>query len=251
MVLNSERFRVCHDLISELSLRLGCDAISVGYRLAPEHPFPCSLRDAYTALRWVHQLDEYRDKRIVLCGDSAGGNLALVLALLARESRDADGREVEATLSAALSARICHLMLLYPSLYEDDDDHGVAAGDGRVLYMLPRPASAMYRQAYLGRSSEDRRRLLADWRVAPLRCPSLGALPPTTVVSAALDPLYRSNVRLVDTLRRATPAPTFVEHVHVERSVHGFLTLPKLFAASGECSSVLGRLEAAARRAVG
>ena len=84
MCIQSERSASAHDLVASLVRRLGCAAYSVGYRLAPEHPFPCGLRDAYAVLRFVHAAAEHAGAPLVLAGDSAGANLALVVAGLSR-----------------------------------------------------------------------------------------------------------------------------------------------------------------------
>ena len=161
MCINTERSKSTEDIVVGLVRRLACDAISVGYRLAPEHPFPCALRDAYTALRWLHAQDEYRNAGIVLAGDSSGGNLAIVLALLTIEGVDADGNAVAPELSAALRRRIWQLTLLYPSLYELATRSQTAR---TVSYLMPRRTSAFYVRAYLGDEPTARDARLRDWR---------------------------------------------------------------------------------------
>ena len=76
-----------------------------------------------------------------------------------------------------------------------------------MIYML-RGTREFWRRSYLG---DDPSSKLRDWRVAPLRAPSLGGLLPTTVITASLDILYKSNLRLIDALRAAGVA---VEHIH-------------------------------------
>ena len=94
---------------------LGCVAVSVDYRLAPENPYPAPLEDCYTALKWIfEQSDELgvNIERIAIGGGSARGGLAAGLALLARDREELG---------------ICYQLLLYPKL---DDRNTAQAGDG-------------------------------------------------------------------------------------------------------------------------
>jgi acetyl esterase len=189
--------------ISQLVRRLGCRAVSVGYRLAPEHPFPAAIHDVCSVIRELGA----DGSPLILAGDSAGGNLALVAALGAKLTKPGD------PLHISMPA---HLLLIYPDIFDNETADGEAE---RMIYLMPRGAREFWRGSYLG---DDPSSKLRDWRVAPLRAPSLEGLPPTTVVTASLDILYKSNLRLIDALRAAGVA---VEHIHEERAPHGFLTL--------------------------
>ena len=110
-----------------------------------------------------------------------------------------------------------HLLLIYPGIFDNEIADGEA---DRMIYLMPRGSREFWRGSYLG---DDPSSKLRDWRVAPLRAPSLEGLPPTTVITASLDYLYQSNLRLIDALRAAGVA---VEHIHEDKAPHGFVSLP-------------------------
>ena len=199
--MGSEKGKFHQNAISQLVRRLGCRAVSVGYRLAPEHPFPAAIHDVCSVIRELGA----DGSPLILAGDSAGGNLALVAALGAKFTKPGD------PLHGPVPA---HLLLIYPGLFDNEEP-----GDERMIYLLPRGTREFWRRSYLG---DDPSSKLRDWRIAPLKAPSLEGLPPTTVVTASLDILYKSNLRLIDALRAAGVA---VEHIHEERAPHGFLTM--------------------------
>ena len=147
----------------------GCVVLSVGYRLAPEYPYPVPLEDFYCAFCWLaehaDQLEIDRN-RIAVGGDSAGGNLAAAAALLARDRG---------------GPRIAHQLLLYPAL---DTDFGTASyeeyADG---YYLTRDTMKFCWSAYLGGQ------LSAPPSYAtPLRA-DVSDLPPVTIMINEYDPL--------------------------------------------------------------
>jgi acetyl esterase len=141
----------------------------VGYRLAPEHPFPCALDDCYAALRWMagHADEIGADPaRLAVGGDSAGGNLAAAVTLLARES----------------GPQLAGQLLVYPNTDQLADDESMRACADPFLFN--RQSVAWYRQHYLT-SPQDAANPLAS----PLRAPSLAGLPPALVITAEYDPL--------------------------------------------------------------
>src|SRR5438309_6435405 len=149
-----------HDVLCrQLTAEAGVSVIAVDYRLAPEHKFPAAADDAWAATRWIatHAAELGVDAdRLAVGGDSAGGNLAAVVALLARE---------------AGGPRIALQILLYPvtDLVSESQSYADLA-DG---YMLTRDSMRWFRAQYLAREQDT-----ADWRVSPLRAPSLAGLPP-------------------------------------------------------------------------
>lgn len=120
-VIGSARAKTHHELVCALVRRLGCRAVSVEYRLAPEHPFPAGLNDAHDVLSWVTSgkaaVEHNLPSNVVVCGDSAGGNLALVLALLEARNLDADLQPAKA-VDEPNEGRIVHQLLIYPALFE-------------------------------------------------------------------------------------------------------------------------------------
>ncbi|MBK5289774.1 MAG: alpha/beta hydrolase, partial [Acidimicrobiia bacterium] len=143
--------------------------VSVDYRLAPEHRFPAAVEDAYAALSWVHaHADELGGDpaRLVVAGDSAGGNLAAVMAQLARES------------GPALAAQL----LIYP--VTDHEFTSRSMEDNAEGYFLTRDAMRWFYANYLTTAAEG-----DDARVSPLRAPDLSGLPPAIVLTMEYDPL--------------------------------------------------------------
>lgn len=196
-----------HDtLCRELANGSGCAVVAVDYRLAPEHPFPAAVDDALAATHWVHahaaelQLDP---SRLAVGGDSAGGNLAAVVAIAARDS---------GTLPIAFQ------LLIYPAT----DQHGTAPshtanGSG---YLLTRDTIQYFVGHYLPEPA-----LLRDWRASPLLHANLTGLPPALVLTAGYDPLRDEGAAYADSL---TSAGNHASYVCFERQIHGFITMGRV-----------------------
>ncbi|WJV50427.1 alpha/beta hydrolase [Streptomyces flavofungini] len=200
--------------------------VSVDYRLAPEDPFPAAVDDAYAALRWAaaHRAElGGEDGPLVLAGDSAGGNLAAVSALTAR---DGGGPPV------------AQQVLIYPAVDGRDRgpvggrDHGRAGGrdrgrvDGRDTSFLTPAHGRWFREQYLGaylRAGGDP----ADPRVSPLLAADLCGLPPAVVVTAGHDPLCAQGRAYAARLRGAGVP---VVEAHFPAMFHGFFGFPELLA---------------------
>lgn len=182
-------------LCRHLAADVGCTVLSVDYRLAPEHPFPAPLDDAWAALCWA--ADELAgDGPLVVAGDSAGGALAAACALRARDEA-----------GPALAAQL----LVYPVLDADLDRasyHGEVAGMGRA-------EMAWFWNHYLPDVPAR-----TDPRACPLRADTLADLPPTVLVVADLDPLRDEELAYADALSRAGVP---VRLHHLPGLVHGFL----------------------------
>jgi acetyl esterase len=192
-------------LCRELANGAGCAVVSVDYRLAPEHCFPAAAQDAFAAVRWVAQnagelgVDV---SRIAVGGDSAGGNLAAVAAL---EARDAAGPP------------LCFQLLIYPvtdARRGSESYRTLATG-----YALGAESMAYFCGQYLG---EGNPALADDWRVSPLVHPDLSGLPPALVVVAGYDPLHDEGVQYADQLSAAGNTATLVSF---ERQMHGFILM--------------------------
>jgi len=156
-----------HGIVADLAEMAGVQAISVGYRRAPENPYPAPLDDCFEAVgACVADPDLGVDPdRIALCGDSAGGNLALATAM---RCRDAGG----------LVPRF--LGLFYPVL---DADLDTASYRNALDPLLDRDSMRYYLEAYLGDLGQT------DGYALPLRADDLSSLPPTYLLAAELDPL--------------------------------------------------------------
>ena len=196
-----------HDVLCrQLTAEAGVSVIAVDYRLAPEHKFPAAADDAWAATRWIaaHAAELGVDAdRLAVGGDSAGGNLAAVVALLARE---------------AGGPRIALQILLYPvtDLVSESQSYADLA-DG---YMLTRDSMRWFRALYLAKEQDA-----ADWRVSPLRAPSLAGLPPALVVTAGYDPLRDEGEAYA---RRLREAGVSVDAVSFGGMIHGFVPMGRL-----------------------
>lgn len=198
--------RDTHDVLCrELANGSGCAVVSVDYRLAPEHRFPAAADDALAATRWVHahaaelQLD---GTRIAVGGDSAGGNLAAVVALQARGS----------------ALPIAFQLLIYPAT---DQRRGWPShqsnGQG---YLLTKDSMDYFHDHYLEDARHD-----DDWRASPLLHPDHARLPPAFVLTAGYDPLRDEGLAYAQKL---TEAGNRAALVCFERQIHGFITMGKV-----------------------
>lgn len=194
-----------HDtLCRNLADATPCVLIAVDYRLAPEHKFPAAAEDAYAALVWVADNAAELNidpARIVICGDSAGGNLVAVSALQAREQG---------------GPAICHQIAVYPVADYGCDTSSYekyATGYG----MLEADAMRWFREHYL-RDEADRE----NWLAAPLKAESFAGLPPATVILAECDVLHDEGAAYADALE-AAGVP--VERRVFEGMIHGFFSL--------------------------
>jgi len=196
-----------HDtLCRELANGAGCAVVAVDYRMGPEHRFPAAVDDSVAALQWVHAnaarlgLDA---SRVAVGGDSAGGNLAAVAAIAAR---DAGG------------PALAFQLLIYPATDQRRTAPSHAAnGQG---YLLTRDTMAYFHDHYLAGPAHD-----LDWRASPLLHPDLKGLPPAFVLTAGHDPLRDEGLQYAQALTAAGNAATLV---CFERQIHGFILMGKV-----------------------
>ncbi|QRG70438.1 alpha/beta hydrolase [Brevibacillus choshinensis] len=184
-----------------LANRTGRVVVSVGYRLAPEHPYPTPVEDCYAALKWVHEhaSDIHGNaSNIVVGGDSAGGNLAAVVALKARDER-----------GPSIAAQV----LFYPVTnldYTTRSYESFQKGFG-----LDRELMMWFGEHYV--KGEDR----VNPYVAPLLAEDLGKLPPAFVITAEFDVLRDEGLAYA---KRLQEAGVRVESVCEEGLVHGYFS---------------------------
>jgi acetyl esterase len=213
-----------HDVLCRgLCVGAGVVVVSVDYGLGPEQRFPRAVDDCLEATRFVQAqaaslgLDA---KRVAIGGDSAGGNLAAVVALAMRDAGD---------VPAAFQ------LLIYPAT----DMRAVAPshtsnGQG---YLLTSDSIAYYRANYIA----DPKRW-SDWRASPLLATDHSRLPPALVLTAGYDPLRDEGRQYADVL---SAAGNQVQYLCFERQVHGFITMGKLLeeanTAVAVCVAVLRR----------
>ena len=198
----------------------GALVVVVGYRLAPEHPFPAAIDDCYATVRWVAEHAEEigaDPARLAVGGDSAGGNLAAAVALRAR----ADGPALVGQL------------LVYPNTDQLADDQSMRAADDPFLFN--RHSVGWYRQHYLADPGDA-----ANPLASPLRAESLAGLPPALVITAEYDPLRDQGEAYA---RRLADAGVQVELSRYPGMAHGFFTMAGTVDASRaaieQCASQL------------
>ena len=194
-----------HDAVARnLCNGAGCVVVSVDYRLAPEHKFPAAAEDAFAAVRWcaAHGPEVGVDPgRIAVGGDSAGGNLAAVASLMAR---DAGGPAIRLQV------------LVYPVTdYACDTTSYRTYAEG--YGMLEARSMRWFRGHYL-RGEADR----LDWRAAPLRAADLSGLPPALVLTAQCDVLLDEGEAYAERLRAAGCE---VEYHECRGMIHGFFAM--------------------------
>jgi acetyl esterase len=214
-----------HDTVCRhLANRAECAVVSVDYRLAPEHKFPAAVEDAFAATRWVADNAGALGADpacLAVGGDSAGGNLAAVVSLLARD---------------AGAPRIACQLLIYPATDASMRHESLARfAEG---YVLTRSSMRWFYDQYL-RAPAD----AADWRISPLAAPDLAGLPPAYVVTAGYDPLCDEGDEYA---ARLAAAGVPVEHRRFPGQVHGFLTNGKVIRAA---EGALDEAAAALKRA--
>ncbi|MCE7030868.1 alpha/beta hydrolase [Jiella avicenniae] len=185
--------------------------VAPDYRLAPEAPFPAAIEDCVTTLRHLHQRADALgiDRgQIAVGGDSAGGNLAAVLALLAKQGS-----------AAAVSAQL----LIYPNTDQAQDGESVRRfAEG---YGLSAREMAWFRGHYLP-TPEARR----DWLAAPLLAPSLRGLALAIVVLAGHDVLYSEGAAYAVRLEKESRATVRCW----PGQIHGFLSMSALIPEATE-----------------
>ncbi len=201
----------------------GVVVVSVDYHLAPEFPFPAAVDDAVTAVQWVARSTKKLGvdaNRIVVGGDSAGGNLAAVTCQIAR---------------AAKTPRIAFQLLVYPVI--DPDGFYPSMIENAEGYFLTRELMKWFTQMYLGG------RDASHPRVSPIRFSSLSRLPPALVITAEYDPLRDEGESYAAAL---CAAGVSAETVRYDGMIHGFFGMDHL----ADCGDARQRAGDAVRAAL-
>ena len=207
--------RLCRQLANEARICV----VAVDYRLAPEHRFPAAIDDCASAWRWLHQQASdllIDSSRLGVAGDSAGGNLAAVLALMAR-----DGTLPPCKLQA----------LLYPAT----DLTAASAGYARVTEGVPLTDKTMH--YFIDHYTPEARDRL-DWRASPALATSLAGLPKSLVLTVAHDPLCEEGR---DYAKRLEEAGVAVTSMHLADQMHGMLTQGKVVRAAVVVADFVGQ----------
>ena len=196
-----------HDVVCrQLAASGALVVIAIDYRLAPEHKFPAAVDDAITATAWIAAnaselgLDA---TRLSVGGDSAGGNLAAVVALAARDRK-----------GPALAGQV----LIYPAV-DFAMTHG-SHSEPDTSVLLTHTVIRWFCNHYLNGPAD-----IHDWRASPARAKSLAGLPPAYVLTAGADPLRDEGDDYAERLRQAGVPVTYK---HYPGQFHGFFTMGKL-----------------------
>ncbi len=208
-----------HDIVCRgLANNARCAVIASDYRMGPEHKFPAAVEDCVAVTRWVAAeagalgVDA---ARIAVGGDSAGGNLATVVAIALR---DAGGPP------------LAFQVLIYPATDQRMDTASHASfADG---YLLTRQNMLWFRDNYLRPADYE------DWRASPLLAADLSRLPPAHLITAGYDPLRDEGRAYSDRLHAAGVSVTYE---CFEGMAHGFLTMGGAVAAANHALYRIGQ----------
>jgi acetyl esterase len=205
---------VCRKLADEGELMV----VSVDYRLAPEHKFPAAVDDAIASTKWIAENARQLGidaSRLMVGGDSAGGNLAAVVAIAARDGNGPD---------------IAGQLLIYPAI-----DFALTHPSHRepeTSILLTHSVIRWFRDHYLSGAAD-----VHDWRASPARAKTLIGLPPAYVLTAGADPLRDEGDEYARRLKKAGVAVT---HRTFPGQFHGFFTMGKLLQQANVAAGEIG-----------
>ena len=202
----------CDAICRRLANAADCVTVSVGYRLAPEHPFPAAVHDCVAATRWIADRAAelgVRADRLAVGGDSAGGNLAAAVTLALRGP---DGPALR------------HQLLVYPNTQHGADTPSLREHDDPLLFN--RRSVEWYWNHYLADPAHG-----GDPLASPLRADDLSGLPSATVLTAEYDPLRDEGEQYAQALR-AAGVPVAARRW--DGVPHGFFAMAGSLDAGGE-----------------
>ncbi len=207
-----------HDLTCRrLAKKANCIVISVDYRLAPEYKYPHAPNDCYAATKWAYEnAKEFGGdaKRMATCGDSAGGNLATVIALMAREKKEFE---------------LLYQVLIYPTTDGTQTAPSIdQLADG---YLLTKSLMAWFLNQY-----KDENTVIKDPYFSPLYAEDLSGLPPALVITAEYDPLKDEGTQYAERLKEAGVPVVFKEF---KGMIHVFFQMPKLLKKAREAQDLV------------
>jgi acetyl esterase len=209
-----------HDNVcAALTNRANCLTVSVDYRLAPEHPFPAAVEDCFAAVEWV---EAHADRingdpdRIAIAGDSAGGNLAAAVTLMARDHGGPD---------------LAYQGLIYPVVASPAIHDFESYEENAEGYFLETRSTHWYYDKYMQSPVHARN----EYGI-PLLADDLSGLPPATVITAGFDPLRDEGIEYAE---RLAADGVDVDHRHYEQMIHAFVSLPAMISQGEEALDAL------------
>jgi acetyl esterase len=208
-----------HDnMCRSLANSAACAVLSVDYRLAPEHKFPAAVDDSWAALLWANAnaaMLAIDPKKIAVGGDSAGGNLAAVVAMMAKQ---------------AGAPRITQQILFYPAV-----DMAMTTQSYKQQgkdFNLTSAAMLWFRDHYLNSAGE-----ITDWRASPILANDLKNLPPAYIAVAGCDPLHDEGVAFAELLKHNGVPVTLRKF---PGQMHGFAGMSGFLRAADEVLAEVG-----------
>ena len=205
---------VCRKLADEGELMV----VSVDYRLAPEHKFPAAVDDAIASTKWIAENAKQFGidaSRLMVGGDSAGGNLAAVVAISARDGNGPD---------------IAGQLLIYPAI--DFAMTHPSHKEPETSILLTHSVIRWFSDHYLNGAAD-----VHDWRASPARAKTLIGLPPAYVLTAGADPLRDEGDEYARRLKEAGVAVTYRTF---PGQFHGFFTMGKLLQQANVAAGEIG-----------
>jgi acetyl esterase/lipase len=211
------------NVCANMAKQTGALVVSVDYRLAPEHRFPCALLDCYTVTREIFldsTLFDVESENIALIGDSAGGNLAAAVSLMARDRGEFN---------------VSKQILLYPSTHNDHSDETgfPSIKKNGYEYLLTSKRIRDYMDMYIS-SEED----LNNPYLAPLITDDLSNQPNTLIITAEYDPLRDEGEAYG---KKLTEYGNNVDVFRMKDALHGFFVLPKHFVHIKRSYEIINR----------
>ncbi|MEM0174053.1 MAG: alpha/beta hydrolase [Sulfolobaceae archaeon] len=194
-----------------------CIVASVGYRLAPEHKFPAAVIDSFDSLKWVSEnAEEIGSKKelIAVGGDSAGGNLAAVVSILARDN----------------NIPLKYQVLIYPAVGIDATSYSMI--EYRWGFFLEADIMNWFLRNYINSVND-----MLDPRFSPILADDLKGLPPALVITAEYDPLRDQGEAYASRLRNAGVP---VISVRFNGVIHGFLSFFGISGAGRAAIELIG-----------
>ncbi len=194
--------------------------VSVDYRLAPENPFPSGLEDCYQAAKAFITNREINGKEVILIGDSAGGNLAAALSLLARDRKE---------------FKVSKQILIYPSTYNDHTENSPfkSVVENGTDYLLTSKRVRDFLELYKSKDDD-----IYSPYFAPLLSNNLSQQPKTLIITAEYCPLRDEGEEYG---RRLRSAGNYAEIYRIKDALHGFFALPARFPQVRLCYEIINR----------